>query len=95
MEIYLKKTLSGLKPLYDSDADQLAKIKIGEDVLATIKRPRNLRFHKKFFALLNLGFQNQDRYADFETFRFVMIMKSGFYIEIDTGKGSVFMPRSI
>lgn len=95
MEVFLKRTISGLVPLYDSDYENLKKIKIGDEVKAEIKKPRNYLFHKKFFALLNLAFQNQDEFDNFEKFRFVMVMKAGWFEAIKTGKGVVYMPKSI
>ena len=63
MKINLLNTMSGLKPLYDSDHDEKKKLKIGEVYEATIKRPRNLSFHKKYFALINLAWEYQNEKA--------------------------------
>ena len=96
MDIFLKRTIQGFIPLYDSDYEAAKKIPLGKEVKASIKTPRNYQFHKKFFALLNLGFNNQGHYDNFETFRFVMTMKAGFFDSIETHKGhQVFKPKSI
>lgn len=58
MEIYCQVTQQGLIPLYDSDLEQKRRLKTGSTVLCRISKPRNLRFHKKFFALLRLTFDN-------------------------------------
>jgi hypothetical protein len=56
-EIVLAKTAAGsLVPIDQAGADYLAKIKVGKAVTATVKRHNNPAFHRKFFALLNLGF---------------------------------------
>ncbi len=96
MDLYLVKTNNGtFIPAYDSDHEAAKKIKSGEMVKGSITRPRNVGFHKKFFALLNLGFQNQEQYEDFESFRAVVIMKAGFYTKIATDRGAVYLPKSI
>ena len=58
MEIYCQVTQQGLVPMYDSDYEEKKKLKQGEKVLVTIKRPRNYENHKRFFALLRLVVQN-------------------------------------
>lgn len=44
--------------MYDSDHDEKHRLKIGERVLCEIKKPRNYEFHKKFFALVRLTYDN-------------------------------------
>lgn len=55
MKLYLLNTREGLKPMYDEDYDEKKKLKIGEVYEAEIRQPRNLRFHRKYFALLVRG----------------------------------------
>ena len=43
-------------PASENDAELLSKVKVGETVRLTLVRPRNIRFHRKFFALINLAF---------------------------------------
>lgn len=58
MDIYCRVTDIGLIPVYDSDLDEKHRLRIGDNVLCTIKRPRNYEFHKKYFALLRLTVAN-------------------------------------
>lgn len=58
MRIYCQVTENGLVPMYDSDYDEKKRLKVGSKVLCEIKRPRNYEFHKKFFALIRLTFDN-------------------------------------
>lgn len=44
--------------MYDSDYNEKKRLKVGDTVLCDIKRPRNYEFHKKFFALIRLTFDN-------------------------------------
>ena len=63
MKIKLLNTSVGLKPLYDEDFEEKKKLKIGEVYEATIKRPRNLSFHRKYFGLINLAWEYQNEIA--------------------------------
>ncbi len=95
MKLFVKNTLTGLVPLYPSDLDEKKRLKLGEDYEVTIRRPRNIRFHRLFFALLNIGHQNSQMDLPFETYRRWAIMKAGFVRVYDTPKGKLFEPESI
>ncbi|MDF2185883.1 DUF1367 family protein [Grimontia hollisae] len=57
MQLALIKTQGGaLAPLTDADKELLDKKRIGTVLEAHFKVTRNPRFHRKYFALLNLGF---------------------------------------
>lgn len=58
MEIYCKATSLGLVPLDDNERAQYNQLRPGCDVRVTITMPRNIRFHRKFFALLNIVLDN-------------------------------------
>lgn len=53
MEIHLVRTSLGLQAYGDEDYEMLRKIKIGSVVKANIVQPRNIKFHRKFFSLIN------------------------------------------
>lgn len=56
-----KRIQGGLIP-FDSEAcEKLNKLKEGDEVMVDIKKPRNLKFHKKFFAMLTLVLNNQEK----------------------------------
>jgi len=95
MEIYLKNTLHGLIPMYPSDYDEKKKLKIGETYKAVITRPRNYEFHKKFFALVNLGYENTSLEMPFDVYRKYLIQKAGFFKTYATPKGTYFEAESI
>lgn len=80
MKLFVIKSLSGtIKPAYDSDFEHLKKMKAGEVYECEIKMPRNIKFHRKFFALINLVFQNQELYTNIEHLRKDLIIASGNY----------------
>ncbi len=58
MDILCRVTAAGLVPMYDSDYDEKQRLREGETVMCTIRKPRNYEFHKKFFALVRLAFNN-------------------------------------
>jgi len=84
MDLFVKKTLTGLIPASRNEFDKLqeAKLKLNEYYQVKITKPRNIMFHRKFMALINLGYENQERFSDFEQFRKWVIIMSGYYIEI-------------
>ena len=47
-------------PASEDDAELLTKVKVGETVKLTLTRPRNIKFHRKFFALMNLAYDYWD-----------------------------------
>lgn len=64
MKIYLKKSLSSLVPADDEAAEALKKYKQGDTVSCEIRKPRNVDHHRKYFALLNLVVDNQERFRN-------------------------------
>lgn len=102
MEFYAKyiREKRQIQPEYRSDFDELNKLKDGIVYRWDIKQHRNYEFHKKFFALLNLTHHNlsepySEMWKNFEHFRAVITMKSGFYETIQTDKGTIYFPKSI
>jgi len=80
MEIYLVKQLDNtFKVAYDSDYENLKKIKPLAMIKCEISQPRNIKFHRKFFALIKMVYQNQERYNNIEHLRKDLIISAGFY----------------
>ena len=69
MKMYMKKTLRGLEPSNRTSEEEMQKLKAGTEVMVTVTQPRNLKFHQKFFAMLNLVFSNQSDYVKFDDMR--------------------------
>lgn len=55
-----RKNLSRLEPAEGSAVELLRGIKQGAEVSVEIRRPRNIKFHRKFFALVRLVYDNQN-----------------------------------
>jgi len=97
MKIYVKKTISGLVPASRNEFDKLqdAKLKMGEFYEVEIKKKRNVKFHRKLFALFNICFENQEQFETLEDLRAWITIKAGYYKEIKTPTGVFYMPKSI
>ena len=54
MKIMLTKTLSGLKPTYDSDYEKLKKIPLNETLEWEVKQSRNIKNHRRYLSLIHI-----------------------------------------
>lgn len=82
MKILVQKTMSGfLKPAYESDYEAFKKMPVNETFTIEYTKGRNIMFHRKFFALLKMAFENQSDYRTMEDLRRDLIITAGFYDE--------------
>ena len=99
--IYVVRTIHGLSAAFDADKQHLAKLKLGEVYRAEIKQPRNLAFHCKYFALVNLVFSNlpehlQDTIRTPEELHTEIKMQTGIRMKrISLSGKEYFVPGSI
>jgi len=92
----IKLTNKCLAPSLPADEEKISKWRVGDILRAKVNKPRNGKFHRKFFALLNVAFENQDKYEIFEDFRIEVALKCGNYREHVTTKGNlIYIPKSI
>ena len=85
-----------LIPCSDKSIAKVSKIKSGDMFLMDYKPKRNYQFHKKGFSLLNLIFENQNKYDNMEDLRTEFKLKAGHYEEHITTKGIVmYIPKSM
>lgn len=89
MKLLLQCTDVGLIPLYNSDLEVKKQLKIGETYEATIVKPRNIGFHRKFFALINMVYENQEVYNSIDHLRRDLTIASGFYEQHETFTGQI------
>ena len=88
-ELSLIKTQFGYQPCTDQDMDLTNNHKMGDVIRADFKKMRNPKFHRKFFALLNIGFaawepvQVHSRHGEieknFDQFREDVTILAGYY----------------
>ena len=87
--LILKKALGGLIPSSNADADELDTLKSGTDYKCVMSQPRNIGFHRKYFALLNFAYEHFEPTQVFykgeqilknrERFRHDIAILSGYY----------------
>lgn len=78
----MKRGLRGLEPADDAGLDLLRHLKQGELVRAEITKPRNVRFHRKFFALLNLVWSATGEWSSVEDLLIELKVRLGLTKEI-------------
>lgn len=95
MRILCRNTLTGLVPLYPHDFDERRKLRLGQDYEVEVKNPRNIKFHRKFMAMLNVGYENSKLDMPFESYRKYVTMKAGFFRAYTTPRGTFYDAESI
>lgn len=83
MDILVVKTINNLlKPAFDEDLLNFKKLP--KDGYFEIKytSKRNVKFHRKFFSLLKIAFENQSDYRLMEDMRRDLIITSGHFDEV-------------
>lgn len=93
----------GLLPADNQTREWFSKVKVGSVIMAQVTKPRNPHFHRKFFALMNYGFEHwadtqqgilykdMEVQPDFERFRKDITILAGRYHAVVTIKGDVRM----
>lgn len=100
-ELVLVKTLNGALAPADTEASAfIEKLKTGQGVRATVRKARNVKFHRKAFALFKLAFEAWEPTTpleyqglpvakDFDRFRKDMTILAGFYKAVYNARGEV------
>lgn len=101
MDIMLVKTPGGALAPVDAEAREMVdKLKLGQGIQASVRRARNVRFHRKGMALFRLAYDVWEPLTpleykglpvakDFERFRKDMTILAGFYKAIYNARGEV------
>lgn len=100
------RTPAGLAPADATAAEWFGKVKMGQPVSASVKLPRNGKFHRKFFAMLDVAYSNHEWplintkfgmvRCSAEMFRKYVIVKAGHYEADMTPHGEIrVVPKSI
>lgn len=95
-ELLMRREWGALRPLFPDGEDLLSGIPQGETLKVTFTRPRNVQFHKLFFALMNLALENQDRYENMDHLLTAVKVAVGYAdtVILRTGE-TAFIPKSI
>jgi hypothetical protein len=59
--------------------NNLDYVTTGEEVEVEVKKSRNIQFHRKYFAMLNVAFENQDKIEVFDVFRKTVLVIAGYF----------------
>lgn len=65
-DLIMIKRLGALRPADDASEELMNSLPLGQPIKVKISRPRNLQQHRKFYALLQIVFQNQSIYPTIE-----------------------------
>jgi len=66
----------------EEDEAKLVKFGIGEVVEFTYTAIRSYLNLQRYFVMVKIGFDNQEHYADIDTYREAMQLRAGFYREV-------------
>lgn len=100
VKIYLRKGLNNsLYPANEEAMEFIKKVSAHDTLSADVVRPRNYLYHKKFFAMIQVGFDAWEPadlehkglpvQKNFERFRKDCIIAAGFYEAVVNLKGEV------
>ncbi|PHR23603.1 MAG: hypothetical protein COA36_16865 [Desulfotalea sp.] len=72
---------------YPSDYEVARKLKAGKEYYFEVKNSRNIKFLRKFFALMKVVYENQEVYNNMDHLRRDLTVSAGFYTTRVTIKG--------
>lgn len=89
IDLFLERTPTGLDANDAFGKEELNKFPLGATLRCRITQPRNVKFHRLFFGMLNLFYEQQDQYATLEDFLEVVKKAVGHSHEIVDFDGQV------
>ena len=89
------KRLGAFRPTDDEGTEAMRKIGDGELVKVTWTRPRIIRFHNKFFAMLGIVLKNQEHYQSMEELLSICKIRIGHVTVVQTPHGEERWPKSV
>ena len=101
MKLHVLNTKNGLIPIYSVDFDEKKKLKVGNEYQVEVKKIRNPKFHRKYFALLNMAYDNLNEklsatYPNIDIFRKSVQVMAGYCEIAYTLDGEqIITPKSI
>lgn len=84
----------GVRAANEAEAAKLEALK-GREVICSIRQPRNLKFHRRFFAMLHAGLEMADTELGMEQWRALVTVGAGWCDFIEGKTGTIAIPRSI
>lgn len=94
-QIIMHRVGDSLKPVDEAGFAALESVPFGKEVKATVVVPRNVKYHRMFFAALHFAFKHQDTWPTFEAFRARVTVGVGHGDIVSRDGVMVLCPRSI
>jgi hypothetical protein len=95
-EILFLKTGQGLIPADEYQAELMPRWALGDIIKGKFTKPRNGKFHRKYFAMLAATFDMQDSYDNTEHWRDAVLIAAGHCETFINHLGEVnYKPKSI
>lgn len=92
----VKTDSNSWQPVGDSDYEKSGKFAVGDIELFSVVKVRSPRFHRKYFGLIRILFDNQEKYNNLDTFRKITEMRAGWYdVVADKNGNNYYLPKSI
>lgn len=89
------KTVGGMKPANTAAEELYRGLRLDQRYAGEFKRMRNARHHDKFFAMMQIIFQNQEHYTSMDDLLDVCKLRIGHVKVIQTARGEERIPKSI
>ena len=94
-KIFMKKSLNSLLPMDRMADEALSKLKVNDVVQVEFAKPRNIKFHRWWWALMTIVADNMDGDFSPEVVCEVIKVRVGHVTVVRTKKGECFIPQSI
>lgn len=95
-KLFFIKAAGKLVPVGNATEEAMAKIAYGSVVAVEIKTPKNIFLLRKFWALVDIVFDNQSRYKNRDNLADALKIEAGAYDMIELPGGYVYrIPNSI
>jgi len=92
----MRKTMRGLQPVDDTGNELVDALALGDVVRVKVTRPRNIHHHRKFWALMQLVYQNQEHYQSIDHMVAAVKVATGHSDALTTKTSDViYLPKSI
>lgn len=94
----MRKINGGLYPVDEAGRSAIAKLKDWQDVTVEMKRPRSIKFHRRYWALVSLVWDNidQERYPTPDDLHAALKVCAGIRTQVVLPDGTIgFIPGSI
>jgi hypothetical protein len=75
--LLLRRTLSGFVPDDEASAELARKFAVNETYKAEVTKPRNLKMHRRYWALVTMVFHNCDQFKSVEQCHQYLKLRAG------------------